>query len=333
MQGHRRPQPAKGGDGHRPDMLVRIVEMVHQIWNGGRADGRENDGKLIPLFPREGFADPEGKEQRPKGARPELRQGAASTLVNRFVRTPEVGDGFGKKFPLPHRGENLLKQDQREERLEHGHEGGRHARHRPGHRDAGQMLRVGQVQQIDHAQQMDQSRGHKIDEGRVSVRRRIPSRAKQMEKGEIKQGEPADHPPRRRCEQWNADEVAMLDEFGRQPLPLHRGVERLVSASHFIPFDINEHIRQTGGQPHCQRAERADDRQRRQRPGDKNADHEKAKLNAKENRPGGPGKASLPHPEPGPDAAANHGPGHAHAKVDGAEPVERAGQQNDDGKG
>ena len=194
-------------------------------------------------------ADRSDTSSGPTARRPVLGQGVPRPLVDRLVRAPEVGDRLGQQPPLADGGEDLLEQDQGEERLEHGQQGGRRPGGRAGDRDLEQVVGVGQVQHVHDAQEVDQGVGQEVGVGRRRPPHGVPVRPTAVEPL-VEQGEPADRPDGGGGEQGDADLVAVPDQVDGQPLPLQRVVDGLVPALDLVPLQVDEHVRQAGGHAH-----------------------------------------------------------------------------------
>ena len=107
-------QAAERGNYDGTDVFVRIVQMTNQACNRGRAHGCQDFWNTIAMLLGQALNRAERHQQRADGHGAILRQGVAGTFMNRFVRTPEIGDRLCKKLALAHGGEDLLQQHKRE---------------------------------------------------------------------------------------------------------------------------------------------------------------------------------------------------------------------------
>ena len=115
-------------------------------------DRFQDQWQLVPLLLRQRWDRAQRRQQRPDGHGTVNRDGVPGPLVDRLVRTPEIGDCLRQQLPLPQRGKDLMEQHQGEEHLEPGQQRRSRPRGLANDRSPQDMVRLEEVQHVHDAQ-------------------------------------------------------------------------------------------------------------------------------------------------------------------------------------
>lgn len=255
---------------------------------------------------------------------------ALRAVVDRLVRTPTVGNRLGQQPPLAHRREHLLKQDQCEERPERAEHDGRWPVALLHERRVQQVARIGHVEDVHQAEQVNDGVGEEVDEARPAVGvHLVPRAADAFVEPLVQQHKPADHGGGGGDQQRHADAVAVPRHVGGEVLSLRRVVNGLPAAFDLVPFHVNEHVGETRRDAHRQRQRGAHQRDGRQRARGHPADDEQRGGEQQVHPPVRPREPPLPDAEPTAHRPAGRAAEQVERPPEDAGPVEQRDEDAD----
>ena len=160
------------GGGNRPHISVSVAEMTDQGRYDRRADRFQDQRDLGPLLLGQRCDQTQRPQKRSDGHDPVDRQRTTCTVVDRLVRAPKISDRLREQFALPQRGKDLMEQYECEEHLEPGQKCTGRPRGGTNERRAQDVMRPGQIQHVNKAQNLREGIREEIDVDSAACARR-----------------------------------------------------------------------------------------------------------------------------------------------------------------